>query len=373
MYSFGKIIRIHLFGKSHAACIGCVLEGLPPGVPVSEELIAADMALRRPAAGIGTPRQESDRVRIMTGTVGGKTDGTPLLLMIDNENTDGSAYAAFRRTPRPGHADLPALVKDPDYDIRGGGPFSGRMTAPLVAAGSIARLFLETKGIFVSAFTRSVGCVSDDRDIDLDTSRRSVLFKTRACSEEADRAFEAAILDAAHERDSVGGVVECLVTGLPVGFGGIWFEALDAEIAHAAFGIPAVKGIEFGDGFGLAGMRGSESNDPYVIRNGRLETASNHMGGIVGGMSTGMPLRFRIAFKPTPSIGRVQTTVDLETMTETTLEIGGRHDPCIVPRAVSVVEAVTALVVADQLMREPTRCPDDSADDSADECGGGSE
>ncbi|MBO4301920.1 chorismate synthase [Methanosarcinaceae archaeon] len=363
MYSFGKIIQIHLFGKSHAPAVGCILEGLPAGISVSSEQIASEMSLRKPSPLIGTARTEPDEVRILSGIENGRTNGLPVTIMIENKNTDARAYDKFRTAPRPGHADMPALLKDPCFDIRGGGQFSGRMTAPLVAAGSIARQFLETKGIEIAAFTSSIGsvrtepagtvCTASQESPGFDDIRKSVCFKTRALNAETDRLFEEEILKAAADSDSVGGIVECRITGLPAGFGGIRFEALDCELAHGIFGIPAVKGIEFGKGFGLAGMRGSESNDPFIVRDGRIRTETNNAGGILGGMSSGSDIVFRAVFKPTPSVGKEQRTVNPETLEETTVTAGGRHDPCIVPRAVAVVEAVAALVIADQVMREP--------------------
>ncbi|MDD2778948.1 MAG: chorismate synthase [Candidatus Methanomethylophilaceae archaeon] len=354
MYTTGRRVRFSLFGTSHGPCVGCVLEGMPKGMPVDEMRIAEDMELRRPKKGIGTPRREEDRVGILQGVQDGKTDGTPILLAIDNSDTDGSKYLRFARTPRPGHADLPALAKFPGYDIRGGGQFSGRLTAPIVAAGSIAKQLIRRSGIEVSAFSRSIGGIIDDGERSITDASGSGAFATRACTEELDATMEREIISASSDGDSVGGVVECITTGLPIGFGGIWFEALDSEIAGAVFSIPACKGVEFGRGFGLAGMRGSESNDPFFVKNG-IKCKTNNMGGILGGMSDGAPMVFRAVFKPTPSIAKPQRTVDIETMKNAEVSVEGRHDPCIVPRAVSVVEAVTALVLDDQMMRDPGR------------------
>ena len=343
MYRLGRNISVHLFGSSHGPCVGCVVEGLPVGTKISEERIAYEMELRKPKEGIGTPRKEKDTVEI-SGDLNGKCTGIPITFTIRNSNTHSNSYSEFSDKPRPGHADLPALMRFRDFDIRGGGQFSGRLTAPLVAAGAVMKELLETKGITINAFTRSIGNVKDDEDDISDIQ----LTDTRARTPELNELMKKEILNAAEEGDSVGGVVECIVTGLPIGFGGIWFNGLDVEIASAVFSIPAVKGIEFGKGFELSKMKGSESNDQYTIGNGRIISESNNMGGIVGGMSNGMPMVFRTVFKPTPSISKEQSTVDLRTMTQTTIGIKGRHDPCIVPRAVSVVEAVTAIVIADQ-------------------------
>ena len=350
MYQLGKKVRMSLFGRSHGSCVGCILEGIPAGIYVNEGMIERDMTLRRPHTGIGTPRREEDEVCIAQGLVKGVTDGGPLLITIENRDTDGSRYLMFKETPRPGHADLPAMAKFPHHDIRGGGQFSGRLTAPIVAAGSIAKQMIAAEGIGIRAFTRSVGGVVDACERDFDAASESVLHPTRACTEEMDSSMTREILDAASEGDSVGGVVECITVGLPIGFGGIWFESLDSEISAAVFSIPACKGVEFGRGFGISGMRGSESNDPFYVDEG-VKARTNNMGGILGGMSDGMPMVFRSAFKPTPSIAKEQDTVDLRTMTNGKVAVTGRHDPCIVPRAVSVVEAVTALVIADQMRR----------------------
>ena len=347
MYRLGSDIVIHLFGTSHGPCVGCIVDGLPAGITISEKRIEKEMELRKPKSGIGTPRVEKDSVEI-TGLVNGKTMGVPIMLTVRNENTHSSSYDDFARTPRPGHADLPALFKFEDYDIRGGGPFSGRLTAPIVAAGAIMNELLEQKNIHIDAFARSIGKVVDNESI---KKYDSTKFGTRARNSELDKRMTDEIVKASENGDSVGGVVECTVIGLPIGFGGIWFEGLDVEIARAVFSIPAVKGIEFGKGFELSEMNGSESNDPYVIEKGKITTDGNNMGGIVGGMSNGSPLVFRTAFKPTPSISSEQTTVDIKDMKTTKLSIGGRHDPCIVPRAVSVVEAMTAIVIADQAAR----------------------
>ncbi|MDO5862552.1 MAG: chorismate synthase, partial [Thermoplasmata archaeon] len=268
-----------------------------------------------------------------------------------NGNTDGSKYMKFYDTPRPGHADLPALLKFPDHDLRGSGQFSGRLTAAIVAAGAVAKQMIAAEGIEVQAFTRSVGDVKDDAVRTAEDARASRGFATRACSQDLDDRMRECIESAGAAGDSVGGVVECIITGLPIGFGGIWFEALDADLAKAMFGIPACKGVEFGDGFALAGMRGSQSNDGYRMLDGRIVTESNHMGGIVGGMCDGAPVIFRTAFKPTPSIAVEQHTVNLKTEKNDIVTVEGRHDPCIVPRAAAVVEAMAALTVADQMAR----------------------
>lgn len=352
MYRFGEKVRITLFGKSHGPCVGCILEGIPEGFEIDMDAVAAEMELRKPVGRIGTPRREADVVEYVQGVTDGKADGTPILLRIANGNTDGSKYMQFYDKPRPGHADLPALIKFPDHDLRGSGQFSGRLTAALVAAGAIAKQYLAGLGIHVDAYTRSIGSYCDACHHDAEEARGSRAFATRACDEDMDASFRDCIEEAGDRKDSVGGIVECIVSGLPIGFGGIWFEALDAELAHAMFGIPACKGVEFGEGFALAFMNGSESNDQYeYAEDGRIVTKTNNLGGIVGGMCNGADVTFRTAFKPTPSIGLCQDTVNLKTGGNDTVEVTGRHDPCIVPRAVAVVEAMAALVVADQVRR----------------------
>ena len=351
MYALGKKLRFSLFGKSHGPCVGCILEGVPQGMPIDTAAISRDMALRRPSNGIGTDRTEADSVEFACGVINGKADGNPIIMKIANRNVDDSKYVQFAETPRPGHADLPALLKFPEFDIRGGGQFSGRLTAPIVAAGSIAKQMLDKKGIHIAAFCRSIGDVTDTKDRDIADAERSKEYPTRGCTKELDRRMSECITDARKDSDSVGGIVECIVEGLPIGFGGIWFESLDAELACAMFGIPACKGVEFGKGFGLASIRGSQSNDQYRISDGKIVTETNNMGGIVGGMSDGQPVVFRTVFKPTPSIGKIQDTVDISKCENAEIEIKGRHDPCIAPRAAAVVEAAAALVIADQMER----------------------
>lgn len=351
MYRFGEEVRITLFGKSHGPCVGCILEGIPQGFKIDMDAVRTEMALRKPVGRIGTPRREDDEVEYVQGIVDGHTDGTPILLRIANTNTDGSKYMQFYDKPRPGHADLPALLKFPNHDLRGSGQFSGRLTAALVAAGAIAKQFIASHGVSVDAYTRSVGNYCDGCHRSSEDARASRQYATRACDAELDKSFKDCIEEAGERNDSVGGIVECIISGLPIGFGGIWFEALDAELAHAMFGIPACKGVEFGEGFALAFMNGSESNDAYRYEDGRIVTETNHLGGIVGGMCNGSDVTFRTAFKPTPSIGKCQNTVNLKTGENDTVEVTGRHDPCIVPRAVAVVEAMASLVIADQIRR----------------------
>ena len=351
MYRLGGSVVFTLYGESHSEYIGGLLDGIPEGMDIDIDQINRELALRKPSAGIGTPRTEPDEVDFLSGLWDGKSTGERIHYRIRNTNTDSSKYDIFNRTPRPGHADLPALVKLPDHTIRGGNQFSGRLTASVVVAGSIARQLISQCGIRVAAFTRSIGKVKDTEERTFGDAAGSWEYQTRAASAELDAMMKKEILDASAESDSVGGIIECIAEGLPIGFGGTWFESIDSEIARAVFSIPACKGVEFGKGFGLTGIRGSESNDQYYYDDG-VKLRSNNMGGILGGMSDGAPMVFRAAFKPTPSIGKEQDTVDLQLMENAKVTVTGRHDPCIVPRAAIVVESVTCLVLADQMMRD---------------------
>ena len=308
------------------------------------------MRLRKPSDGIGTTRKEDDAPIFEYGVRDGIVTEDTVLITIYNGNKNSSAYSGFNVTPRPGHADLPALMKFKDFDVSGGAQFSGRMTAPLVAAGALAEQVLSEKGIKIAAYTRSIYDVVDGKEHSPEEIASSVNFRTRACTAELDSRMSDAIMKAREENDSVGGVIGCTITGLEPGSGGIWFDALDTALAKMMFSIPAVKGVEFGKGFEIAKMKGSQSNDPYTVRDGRISAKTNNMGGICGGMCDGMPVTFNVAVKPTPSIGIEQDTVDLRRMCDSKIQIKGRHDPCIVPRAVAVVEAMAAITVLDQLM-----------------------
>ena len=350
MYSVGSGLKIDLYGRSHDECIGCYIEGLPIGMEIDFDDIQRKMDLRKPSDGIGTPRKEPDVVIFEEGVESNKVCSDKVHIRIMNVNRKSSSYSGYDVTPRPGHADLPALMKFKDYDPTGGGQFSGRMTAPLVAAGAIADQLVRSKGVRIAAYTKSIHGVTDDAEHDFDTIESSKQFKTRATSKDLDDRMTEEILKASEEGDSVGGIVGCMIADLPIGFGGIWFDALDVSLARMMFSIPAVKGVEFGKGFDITKMKGSESNDQYCIDNGRISALSNNMGGICGGMYDGMPVTFNVAFKPTPSISKKQRTVNLKEMSDDTIEIKGRHDPCIVPRAVAVVEAMAAITVADQFL-----------------------
>ncbi len=323
MNAFGRLFRVQILGESHGPCVGVLLDGCPVGLPLSEEDFGPDLERRRGGGAPGTtPRREEDRPRIESGLFEGRTTGAPLLLLIQNADVDSSAYDALRHTPRPGHADWVAREKFGGFaDPRGGGHFSGRLTAALVAAGVVAKKAIAP--VRVDARLLEVGG-------------------------EADAA--AAVSRALAEKDSVGGIVECRAEGLPAGLGEPFFDSVESLIAHAAFAIPAVKGIEFGAGFASARMRGSQCNDEILDAGGTTRT--NHAGGVNGGITNGNPLIFRVAVKPTSSIPRPRKTVDLRTGKTVEITVGGRHDACIALRVPPVLEAAAALVLADLLLLE---------------------
>lgn len=351
MSSYGNKIKLTVFGESHGEVIGAALSGVPAGFKLDFDKILTQMARRAPGKDkTATPRLEKDFPKIRAGVLDGVTTGAPILVEIENTNTKSGDYSNLIEKPRPGHSDYTAFVKYGGHnDIRGGGHFSGRLTAPLVFVGALLRQILEQKGIKIAAHIASIGSVEDERfdpvnipDELLDRlSNSSFALINPAVEEEMRNEVESA----RKALDSVGGVIECAVTGLPAGVGGPLFEGVEGEIAKAVFAIPAVKGIEFGAGFDSAKMRGSESNDSFACEDGKIVTTTNNCGGILGGITDGMPLIFRAAIKPTPSIAREQKTVNLQTGENSTLEIKGRHDPCIVPRAVSVAEAVAAIAI----------------------------
>ena len=344
----GAVLRLSVFGQSHAEAVGMTLEGLPAGVPV--DLEALQIFLNRRAPGRNdwsTSRREEDCPEFLCGLKDGKTCGAPLTAIIRNRNTRSSDYEQLRCLPRPGHADYTAQLRYGGFqDVAGGGHFSGRLTAPLCIAGGILLQMLDAKGIRVEARIRAIAGIRDDSPFTESVAEKD--FPT--VSDEAGEQMKAAIQAARAEGDSVGGIVECVIRGVPGGLGSPMFDGVENRIAQLAFAIPAVKGIEFGSGFQAAAMRGSENNDPYTVEDGRVVTCTNHAGGILGGITTGMPVVFRVAVKPTPSIASPQQTVNLDTMQPEKLRITGRHDPCIVPRAVPVVEAVAAIAVADLIL-----------------------
>jgi len=354
---WGNNLHISIFGQSHAPAIGVTLDNLPPGQPIDLDELNAFLARRAPGRGpTSTLRKEDDRPEILCGLVNGRTCGAPLTAIIRNTDTRSQDYENLRDMPRPGHADYTAQVKYRGFqDLAGGGHFSGRLTAPLCIAGGVCKQILQRQGVAVHAHIRSIGPVNDRSFDPLGEAELDFLYEMPLPALDPEKAaeMEREILAARKQGDSVGGVVECMVQGLPAGVGSPMLESLESRIAGLVFGIPAVKGVEFGAGFGAAGLRGSEHNDCFVWADG-VKTKTNRHGGILGGISSGMPVIFRAAFKPTPSIAAPQETLRLSTGRVETLQIKGRHDPCIVPRAVPVVEAAAAVAVLDAWMETKT-------------------
>ena len=347
--TFGQSVAVTLFGESHGEYIGAVLDGMAPGLTVDEAFIRHQLSLRRPQGKISTARVEADEFKIISGVFEGKTTGTPLCILIPNTNTRSKDYN--RNIPRPGHADYAAECKYHGYqDPRGGGHFSGRITAALVAAGAIAISALRQNRILVGTHISRISDICDRsfNSYESDIETLADLSFPVLDFQKADL-MRACIEDAASEGDSVGGILETAVIGLPAGIGEPWFDTVEGVLSHALFSIPAVKGVEFGEGFGIADLRGSEANDALRMENGRVITATNHNGGINGGITNGMPLIFRCAVKPTPSIFQEQESVDLASGQNTTLTLQGRHDPAIIHRARVVVDSVVALVLCDLL------------------------
>ena len=352
----GNKIKLSVFGESHGEAIGCVIDGLPSGIKLDTDKIYKDMARRAPGKDkTATARKESDIPRILSGVLNGVTTGAPLAITIENTNTKSGDYGNLMTVPRPGHSDYPAYVKyGGNNDIRGGGHFSGRLTAPIVFAGAVAKQILAEKGIKIAAHISRIGSVCDknfdknDISAELLEALSNDSFATISAEKELE--MRTVIENARLQGNSVGGVIECAAIGMPVGVGGNIFDTVESRLSAAVFGVPAVKGIQFGAGFGLAEMLGSEANDGYEVKDGAVRLISNNNGGILGGMTNGAPIVFSVAIKPTPSISIPQKSVDLQTMENEVLTVNGRHDPCIVPRAVPVIEAVTALVLLDLMM-----------------------
>jgi len=353
---FGNKLTVSVFGESHGSGIGCVVNGLPAGEEIDFEKLSAFMERRRGGKGkISTARSEADAPEFISGVTNGKTNGFPLCAVIKNQDTRSKDYEALLKTPRPGHADYTAYVKwDGMADMRGGGHFSGRLTAPLCAAGGIAKQILERKGIFVGAHVSEIAGVKDEsfplfptKELFDEISKK----KIPVINDEAGEKMAEEIEKARTECDSVGGIAEVSITGLPAGLGNPMFDGIENRLARAFFGIPAVKGVEFGSGFASARMKGSENNDAmFVGEDGNASFHSNNAGGILGGITNAMPVTARLAFKPTPSISKAQNTIDLVNNEDTRLEIVGRHDPCVVIRAVPAIEAVAALCALDLVL-----------------------
>ena len=354
--SFGRFFKITTFGESHGKVIGVIIDGVPAGLPIDINFIQKELDQRKPGlTNLATSRKEEDKVKIISGIFMGKTTGAPICLTIENQDQISADYEKFKNVLRPSHADYSALKKYGGYaDHRGSGRFSGRITASFVMAGAIAKQILTDTGIYIIAYTKRIGNIEDENDY----SPQEIQFlnnlreksRIRALDQKISNSMEKLIESIKNQKDSIGGIITCIIKGIPPGIGDPIFNNLESNLSKGIFAIPAVRGIEFGAGFKAAKMKGSEHNDPWIIVDNAIKTSKNDSGGIIGGISIGMPLIFNVAIKPTASIGLAQKTINIKTMKTEVLEIKGRHDPCIVPRAVSVVEAITALVLTDFLM-----------------------
>jgi len=352
--SIGKEFVVTTFGESHGECVGLVLDGCPAGLPLSETDVQTELDRRIPSKpGIVSGRIERDRVNILSGVFNGFTTGAPICMTVENKETQSSDYEMIKDMPRPGHADYTAGIKYGCFnDYRGGGRFSGRVTVGLIMAGAIAKKLLNIVDVDVLAYTKAIGTVkmSESPSAEVIKERKyqtAVRCPDLACAKE----MEEAIIQVKKEGDSLGGIIECTAFDVPAGVGEPLFDSLDADIAKILLSIPAVKGVEFGAGFEAAELKGSENNDAYRIQRGKVITSTNKAGGILGGISSGMPIVVRVAVKPTPSIGKEQKTVNIPKMKDATIKVTGRHDPCVVPKAVPVVESAVAIVLADHMIR----------------------
>ncbi len=351
--SLGKLFVITSFGESHGRCVGTIIDGCPAGLPITVEDIQREVDKRRPGAGVAaTARLEADKVEILSGVFNGTSTGAPICLLIWNKDVDSSEYEKMRYLPRPGHADYTAFIKYGGFnDFRGGGRFSGRITATFVMAGAIAKKLLNLMGMDVLAHTIEIGGIKAE-PVPFDEIRENVEKNLVRCADPKAAGEMVTLIEKVREEgDSIGGIVEGIALNVPVGWGEPVFDTLEGDLAKALFAIPAVKGVEFGTGFSVSGKRGSENNDPFTIRDNKIVTTTNNAGGILGGISNGMPVVARVAVKPTSSIAKSQQTVNLENMQSTQLTVKGRHDVCIVPRAVPVVEAMIAVTLCDFAMR----------------------
>ena len=352
--SIGKEFTVTSFGESHGKCIGVIVDGCPVGLTLSEADVQAELDRRIPLQPkIVSGRIEKDAVEILSGVFNNFTTGAPISMIVENKEVDSSDYEAIKNLPRPGHADYTARIRYGGFnDYRGGGRFSGRVTVALIMAGAVAKKLLNMFDIDVLAYTKAIGNVKMGKSLGFEEIRKrryeaAVRCPDLACAE----AMEEAIVKARKEGDSLGGIIECIALNVPAGVGEPLFDSLDADIAKMLLTIPAVKGVEFGAGFKAAELRGSENNDAYLMRNGKIVTLTNNAGGILGGMSSGMPIIVRVAVKPTPSIAKEQRTVNLPKMENTTMKVTGRHDPCVVPKAVPVVESAVAIILVDHMIR----------------------
>ena len=350
--TYGENLKLSIFGQSHGPAIGMTLDGIPAGLSVDAEKLQTFLNRRAPGQNDwSTPRKEEDRPEFLGGILDGCTCGAPIAAVIYNKNTRSGDYENLKSCPRPGHADYTAQVKYGGFqDAAGGGHFSGRLTAPLCIAGGLCKQWLSQLGIEIGAHISMIGNIEDSRFDVLDPDLSGVHTDFPVLDPIQGKQMQEAIADARRNGDSVGGIIECAITGLPAGIGEPMFGGLESRISQIVYGIPAVKGIEFGLGFAVAGHPGSYCNDAFIVKEDQVRTATNRCGGILGGITNGMPVLFRVAVKPTPSIARPQETLDLSTAGQALLEIKGRHDPCIVPRAVPVVEAAAAIAIYDLIL-----------------------
>lgn len=350
--SFGTAFKVQLFGESHGTGVGCVIEGMPAGLTLSEKDVQAELDKRKPGQKLTTPRKEEDHVEILSGVFKGKTTGAPLALFIRNHDADSTYYEEIKNTPRPGHADFVVSEKYGGFnDYRGSGPLSGRLTAAMVCAGAVAKKLLATQGVeslahIVQIHDIKAGVVTDEQ-VRTKTYESVVRCPDKTASEKMVHALE----KAKKEGDSLGAVVEGRIVNVPAGIGEPLLDSVEGTLAYALFGIPAVKGVEFGEGFSSVTLKGSEHNDPFEMIGGKVRTGTNHAGGILGGMTNGMPVVFKVAFKPASSILKKQVTLDLEKRKQAEMSVKGRHDPCVAIRAVPVVECIAACVMADLMIR----------------------
>ena len=352
----GNKIKLSVFGESHGEAIGCVIDGLPHGIKLDFDEINREMARRAPGNDkTATPRKESDTPINLSGVLNDTTTGAPLAMEIRNTNTRSGDYGNLMTVPRPSHSDYPAYVKyNGNNDVRGGGHFSGRLTAPIVFAGAVAKQILKAKGIVIGAHISQIGNACDDNfdknSISAEELEAVTHKKFAVINDESEAEMRASVESARMNGDSIGGIIECAAIGIPVGLGGNIFDTVESRLSAALFGVPAVKGVQFGAGFDFAEMRGSQANDGYEIKDGKVALLSNNNGGVLGGMTSGAPIVFSVVLKPTPSISVPQKSVNLQTMENETLVVKGRHDPCVVPRAVPVIEGVAAITLLDLMM-----------------------
>ena len=346
---WGNKLKVSIFGESHGAGIGITIDGLPSGFEINMDEVLKEMARRAPGKSrLSTARKEADMPEILSGFFEGKTTGTPLCAIIRNSDQHSKDYGKLKDLMRPGHADYPGFIKYKGFnDYRGGGHFSGRITAPLVFAGAVCKQILESKGIRIGAHVKSIGKVNDKSFFDVDLTNELLdeikVNELPLLDPKKEEEMRNTILEARKEQDSVGGTIECAVLGIEAGIGDPFFDSVESTLAHLMFSVPAVKGIEFGKGFSMSEHRGSECNDEYYYDGDKVKTYTNNNGGITGGITNGMPILFKVGIKPTPSISKKQKTIDINEHKDAELVIEGRHDPCIVQRAIPVIEAVTAI------------------------------